>query len=49
MVTDKVVPAGAKVKGVLVAGDALDLHHVDQFTFGRVQLPFAEEGVVRRR
>src|SRR5215471_10423542 len=39
--------APAKIKSVLLAAEALNLHDVDYFAFGRVQLPVADERVGR--
>ena len=51
-VTGLVGPIGhdgfAEVKCALVSADALNLHFVAELAFGRVELPFADEGVIRR-
>jgi hypothetical protein len=39
---------GAKSEGVLVCTHSLNFHFVVEFAFGRVHLPFAYEGIVRR-
>jgi hypothetical protein len=44
---DRLSATVAKVKGVLVSGDALNLHLVGEFASGWVELPVTDKGVVR--
>src|SRR5215813_5189019 len=40
--------AAAEVKGVFVAADTLHRHLIGECAFGRVELPIADEWVIRR-